>query len=117
MGTESRDECSNCGAVVPPHRRKYCNACGPRASAILKKGERERCRRLREGAGNPPYGPGDVPYWLEAWFRQTGSVAAARAAYNAYQRQYMRAYRRRKRRSRNASRSVASPDSNIVRAA
>jgi hypothetical protein len=85
-----------CGNPIPQRHSKYCRDCSPRASALLKRELRRRSREIRSRAGNLPYGPDDVPYWLDWWFYRAGSVSAARNDYRAYMRGYMRRYRSRR---------------------
>ncbi len=76
-----RSPCPECGAPIPPRRRKYCSArCGRR---LWNRELRRRARELRRRSrGIPPH--------LDFWLSKTADEATARAAYNAYMADYMR---------------------------
>lgn len=76
--------CGHCKLnPIGPGRRKYCDACGPRASALWKASFRRDTSaqwRASGKAGSPP--------WLDYW--------PSPEARRAYYREYMKAWRARR---------------------
>lgn len=79
---EAKRTC-DCGHPLPPHQRRYCSTCAPRASALWNRA----ARRANRG----------TKYWLDHWLKVAGNEQGARAAYNGYMRRYMQEYRRKRR--------------------
>lgn len=80
--------CAECQKnPVGKTRRKYCDICGPQASAFLKR--RNRAELKADATAQ-------WPYWLEPWVAKTGDAERARAALREYQRAYMRKWRARR---------------------
>lgn len=73
--------CQNCkSSPVATGRRKYCDPCGRRASALWKARHRREFRE--EWIASGKQGP---PPWLDHW--------ASAEAFKQYHRDYMRAWR------------------------
>lgn len=88
--------CSACRArPVPPDRRKYCNECGARASALWKRHQR---RAWRESGQK---------YWLDNWKHKPTEER------RAYYRRYMRLYREKLRKLKHRNRKFVSPSRTV----
>ena len=90
--------CRHCkNNLVAAGRRKYCDPCGHRASALWKARHRREFREQWIAAGKP-----DPPPWLDHW----PSVEA----FKQYHRDYMRDWRAARRRFGVSSpRAIAAP--------
>jgi hypothetical protein len=67
--------CVVCGYSLPSPHRKYCSSIRPRRAC-----SGGQARKAHAGE----------PYYLDWWLKATGSIDAARSAYNDYVREYMR---------------------------
>lgn len=75
-------QCTACGrGIIQPPKRKYCDVCSVRASAMWKRRHRAAFARIWE---EDPSGP---PPWMDGW----RSIEARRT----YYREYMQKWRRR----------------------